>query len=138
MFCGARNQGEGLPLARRVRNLLVCSLFLSLVPPVLGQDIITNYAGGGPIAGGALSSPVPDPSGLARDTAGNLYIATVRGNVVLKLDTNGEISVYAGTGVGGYTGDGGPASSAQLFLPLGLALDHLGNLFIADNVYNII
>jgi sugar lactone lactonase YvrE len=138
MLCGLKNPGEGLRLAWLARDLLVCSLFLSLIPPVLAQDIITNYAGGGQIAGQALSTLVPDPSGLARDADGNLYIATVRGNVVLKLDTNGQLSVYAGTGVGGYAGDGGPATSAQLSIPLGLALDHRGNLFIADNVYNVI
>ena len=96
-------------MARPVRELLVCWLFLILVPQVHSQDIITNYAGGGQLAGPALSSLVPDPSGLARDAAGNLYIATVRGNVVLKLDANGQLSIYAGTGVGGYAGDGGPA-----------------------------
>jgi streptogramin lyase len=137
MFCGLRDHAAGSP-AWSIRDFLVCSLFFSLVPPVFSQDIITNYAGGGQIAGRALSSLVPDPSGLARDAAGNLYIATVRGNVVLKLDVNGQLSVYAGTGVGGYTGDGGPASLAQLFIPLGLSLDRLGNLFIADNVYNLI
>ena len=132
------NPGEGLLVARPVRHLRVCLLFLAFVSPVLGQDMITNFAGGGQIAGPALSSVVPDPSGIARDAAGNLYIATVRGNVVLKLDANAQLSVYAGTGVGGYAGDGGPAASAQLYIPLGLAVDLLGNLFIVDNVYNVI
>jgi trimeric autotransporter adhesin len=138
MLRAQKNPGEGLFVARPACHLLVCSLFLSLISPVFSQDIITSYAGGGQIAGPALSSLVPDPSGLARDAAGNLYVATVRGNVVLKINANGQLSTYAGTGIGGYAGDGGLASSAQLAIPLGLALDHFGNLFIADSVYNII
>jgi sugar lactone lactonase YvrE len=138
MFCGLKNSREGSPVSWPFFGLLSCSLLLFFAPDVTGQDIITNYAGGGQISGKALAWSVPDPCGLVRDAAGNLYIATVRGNVVLKLDTGGQLSVYAGTGVGGYTGDGGPARSAQLFIPLGLALDRLGNLFIADNVYNVV
>src|SRR5262249_23267431 len=138
MFRGLRNPGRELLAARKLFPLLGCFLFVVFVSPLLGQDIIETYAGGGLIAGPALSSVVPDPLGLARDAAGNLYIAAVRANVVLKLDVNGQLSTYAGTGVGGYAGDGGPAASAQLQIPMGLALDHFGNLFIADNVHNVI
>jgi sugar lactone lactonase YvrE len=122
----------------RAQLLLIWLLFPLVLPAARAQDIITNYAGGGPIGGAALTSLVTDPSGLARDVAGNLYIATVRGNTVLKLDANGIISGYAGTGVGGYAGDGGPATSAQLSIPLGISLDRQGNLFIADNVNSVI
>jgi streptogramin lyase len=138
MLRALKNLGKGLFVARPARHLLACWFFLAFISPAFSQDIIVNYAGGGQIAGPALSSLVTDPSGLARDAAGNLYVATVRGNVVLKIDANGQLSTYAGTGIGGYAGDGGLASSAQLAIPLGLALDHLGNLFIADSVYNII
>ncbi len=81
---------------------------------------------GGPASSAALSVP----SGLALDSTGNLYIAS--GQVIRKVTPSGAISTFAGAGTYGFSGDGGPAVSAQLFGPANLAFDADGNLYIAD------
>ena len=75
---------------------------------------------------------VHSPKGLAVDFGGNLYIASSDNDQVFYVATNGTGGVFAGTGDTGYSGDGGPASGAQLDIPVGLAADAHGNLFIAD------
>ncbi len=74
--------------------------------------------------------------GLAIDVSGNLYIVDNGNNCIRKVSTNGIITTYAGKadprGQGSYGGDGGPADSAQLSLPTGVAVDGLGNVYIAD------
>lgn len=70
--------------------------------------------------------------GTAFDLAGNLYIADANNNRIRKVDTNGIISTVAGNGIAAYSGDGGAATNASLSHPYSVALDALGNLFIAD------
>jgi hypothetical protein len=98
------------------------------------NDTITTVAGGGP--GGydniATHANLSSPRGVALDAAGNLYIADQEHNTIRKVDTNGMISTVAGTGNGGFGGDGGPATGASLQFPFGVAVDRSGNLFIAD------
>ena len=87
--------------------------------------------------GPATSAGLFGPYSVARDASGNLYIATSKDNRVRKVAAGtGIISTVAGTGIAGYSGDGGPATSAQLHfnaggLP-GLAVDGSGNLYIGD------
>ncbi len=71
-------------------------------------------------------------AGLVFDRAGNLYVADTSNSRVRKVSPDGIIRTIAGTGVYGYSGDGGPASQAQLKVPRGLALDAKGNLYISD------
>jgi sugar lactone lactonase YvrE len=79
------------------------------------------------------------PENFAFDSDGNYYIAEMGGNRIRKLNTDsGRITTVAGTGVTGYNGDGGPATAAQVNLPLGVAVDGTGNLFIADTGNNVI
>lgn len=73
------------------------------------------------------------PHNVAFDALGNLYIADPGGNRIRKVDVRGKISTVAGTGISGYTGDNGPATSAELNFPFGVALDGGGNILIADN-----
>ena len=73
------------------------------------------------------------PENIAFDKAGNYYIADAGGNRIRKVDTTGKITTIAGTGVSGYSGDGGAANSATLYYPDGVAVDSTGNIFIADN-----
>jgi len=106
-----------------------------------GTGIITTYAGGG--YGQVGSSPVPatsvflDASGAVADPAGNLYISNGQ-QIFLVTAQTGMISVYAGTGVIGDTGDNGPALSATFDGAGGLALDASGNLYIADEYNNVV
>jgi sugar lactone lactonase YvrE len=93
------------------------------------------------VAGGALGdggiSPfagLNQPAGVAKDSAGNVYIADTNNHRVRKITAGGVISTLAGTGIAGYSGDGGPASAAQLDFPEGVATDSAGNLYIADTL----
>src|SRR6266536_4932796 len=72
------------------------------------------------------------PNGLALDDKGDLYISDIGAHRVLKLDRPGRLAVIAGTGEGGFGGDGGPATKARLFAPHDLAFDSAGDLLIAD------
>jgi uncharacterized protein (TIGR03437 family) len=79
------------------------------------------------------------PRGVAVDAAGNVYIADTGNGRILKVTPSGSITVttkVAGTGVNGFSGDGGPAASAQLSSPAGVAVDAAGNIYIADTNNN--
>jgi sugar lactone lactonase YvrE len=84
--------------------------------------------------GGLISTvaAVAEPRGCAIDGQGDLFIAETAANRVEKLDPSGVLSVVAGTGRAGFSGDSGPATSAALSAPEGLAVDQQGNLYIAD------
>ena len=87
------------------------------------------YGGDG---GPAVEAQLAWPASVAVDEAGNLYIADSENHRVRKVDAAGYISTAAGTGEGGYSGNGGPAVKAQLAWPNGVAMDGAGNLYIAD------
>jgi sugar lactone lactonase YvrE len=76
------------------------------------------------------------PDGLALDGAGNLYVADGGNAQVFKVDSQGGITLVAGAGVPGFSGDKGPAIMAQLNFPFGIAFDSAGNLYIADSNNN--
>jgi uncharacterized protein (TIGR03437 family) len=95
----------------------------------------TDKAGYGGDDGPATAAQLNLPAGLAADAAGNLYFADSGNHLVRKISAAGIISTIAGKGVRGRGGDGGSALSAQLDTPAAVALDGLGNLYIADS-YN--
>ena len=95
---------------------------------IAGNGVV-GYAGDG---GPATSAQLSQPSGVAVDSAGNIYIADYGNYTVRKVDTKGNISTVAGVGAWGYSGDGGPANKAALASPSGLAFDSAGNLYISD------
>jgi sugar lactone lactonase YvrE len=105
---------------------------------------ITTVAGNGtPSYGGdngvATSANLKYPSGVALDSSGNIYIADTGNNRIRKVDTSGTITTVAGNSLsGGYSGDGGPAASASIWAPTGVALDSSGNIYIADSANNCI
>lgn len=76
------------------------------------------------------------PWGIAFDSGRDLYIADSSSNRVIKLMPGGTIMTVAGNGNMGYSGDGGPAISAELRAPSGLAMDSGGNLYVADRLNN--
>ena len=99
--------------------------------------IITTIAGTGTAGslgdnGPAISAQLNTPLGVLADGSGNLYIADFSNHRVRKVDASGNITTVAGTGVSGFSGDGGSATSAQLAAPSSMFLDGSGNLFITD------
>ena len=93
-----------------------------------------GYSGDG---GPATSASVHQTEGVATDSAGNVYIADWTNNVIRKVAAGtGVITTVAGNGTAGYSGDGGAATSAQLKGPTGIAVDHTGNVYIADQANN--
>src|SRR5579863_2821004 len=99
------------------------------------QNTISSIAGGGTNSGAASSAYLPGVASAVRDTHGNTYISVPSLNYIYKVNAAGTISVYAGTGIFGFSGDGGPATLAKLDRPEGLAIDSNGNLYVADS-YN--
>jgi len=89
-----------------------------------------GYAGdGGPATSAALSGP----EGVFVDASGNIFIADTQNSVIREVTaSNGNIITVAGTGAAGYSGDGGLATSAQLYDPYGVFVDSAENIFIAD------
>ena len=100
--------------------------------------IITTIAGTGTQAfsgdnGPAINANIDSPTGLAFDSANNLYLADTHNHRIRRIDaTTGIITTIAGTGTAGFSGDATAASSATLALPHGLTIDPVGNLYLAD------
>ena len=122
-------------------NLFIADSWNSNVRKVTPGGVISTVAGNGTPGysgdgGPAASAMLNYPTGVAVDAAGNLFIADEANNRVRKVNPGGVISTVAGNGTQGYSGDGGPATSAELYYPYGVAVDTAGNLFIADEGNN--
>jgi sugar lactone lactonase YvrE len=117
-----------------VKSSLHVAVFLTaLATPMVAQSILTTVAGGGtPISSGpALSVPI-DPRAIAFDGSGNLFVADVSHERIVKINTSGALSVFAGTGTAGFSGDGGQATAARLNRPIGVVVDSAGNVYVLD------
>src|SRR5579871_864979 len=105
------------------------------------QYSINLFAGGGPNGLPASSSSIGNPTGVAVDASGNIYVCDTYSSRVFKVAA-GTLTVFAGNdsgaGEGSYSGDGGPATAAGLSRPEGLAVDAAGNVFIADTDNSVI
>jgi sugar lactone lactonase YvrE len=122
-------------------NLFIADNGNERVRKVSATGVITTVAGNGTPGysgdgGAATSARLSRPLGVAVDAAGNLFIADSSNNRVRKVSVSGVITTVAGTGTSGYSGDGGPATSAWLSYPSGVAVDAAGDLFIADSSNN--
>ncbi len=130
-------------LSAAIQPMKIPSAFVvySLIGASLGpgQEIITTVAGGRYVfplsasGGPAISAPISDIRGVAVDSAGNVYASDASDSLVFKISPKGILTIVAGNGTTGFSGDGGPASLATLAGPSGLAVDAEGNLFIADS-----
>lgn len=108
-----------------------------VITTVAGTSGKAGYSGDG---GPATSALLNAPYGLAIDNNGNLLIADEGNEVIRKVNAvTGIITTIAGTGKSsGYSGDGGPATSALLHTPYGVGADHFGNIYIADYANHVI
>ncbi len=104
---------------------------------------ITTFAGNGAAGSGGDGGPASEaqldrPCGIAVDAQGNVFVAELDSNRVRRVGTNGIITAFAGNGTAGFSGDGGPATNAQLYFTYGsgLAVDFRGNTYIADTANN--
>jgi hypothetical protein len=98
------------------------------------NGVISTVAGGGQQVGDngpGTTAQLNDPISVAADSAGNLYIADTLHQRV-RMVSNGTITTVAGNGTPGFSGDGGPATAAQLYSPFGVGVDATGDLYIAD------
>jgi len=130
-------------------NLFIADGLNNRVRKVSAADgIITTVAGNGPSCanlnscgggfsgdgGPAISASLNQPSRVAVDAAGNLFISDQGNQRIRKVSATGIITTVAGNGIAGFSGDGGPATSASLSAPAGVGVDGFGNLFISDYI----
>jgi sugar lactone lactonase YvrE len=117
---------------------LLIGTFLNRIRRVSPGGMISTAAGNGTSFfssdGGPATLAQIDPDGVAVDAAGDLYICDLSNNRIRRVTPSGIISTVAGSGSQGYSGDGGPATSAQLARPNDVAVDSMGNLYIADTL----
>jgi len=122
-----------LRYAIAILTILLFTFFTFTVKAQIIKTVAGNgtsgYSGDG---GSADSAELFNPSGVAVDASGNLFIADLNNHRIRKVSTNGIITTVAGNGGAGYSGDGGSATSAELNQPAGVAVDASGNVFISD------
>ena len=113
--------------------LRLCPLLL--VAGTQAQNYSLQTLAGGPLVtegSSALTPVLRYPLAVASDPTGNVYIADREDNLSWKVDTNGAITTFAGTGASDYAGDNGPAAQASLNHPAGVAADGSGAVCICD------
>ena len=118
-------------------SVLIALFLLSTFRPANGQTIFTvagmssgGYSGDG---GPATLAALRNQQGIAVDAAGNIFIADYGNSVIRKVDVYGIITTVAGNGMASDGGDGGPATAAELNYPTDVAVDDVGNIYIADS-----
>ena len=99
-----------------------------MIAAIAGTGEYGHSGDGGP----AIAADLRNPTEMGMDVAGNLYLAERFGHRVRKIDVAGTITTIAGTGERGFSGDGGPATKAQLDSPRAVAADSVGNVYVAD------
>ena len=121
-------------------NILIADALYHRIRRVTPDGTITTIAGDGiPDFGGdggpATAAFLQYPTGVALDHDGNVFIADAGNHRIRRIDLDGTITTVVGTGGAGFSGDGGPATKAELHKPTGVAVSRKGELFIADE-YN--
>lgn len=120
-------------------NVFVADSQNNLVRKITAAGMVSTYAGTGQRGsanGPANSSTFNGPTGIVVDSAGNVYVADANNYLIRKIATSGIVTTVAGTGKQGF--DNGPANSASFFYAGGIAMDHDGNLYVADSGNNLI
>lgn len=124
-------------------NLLIADSSNNRVRRVTPAGVISTIAGNGSTGatgdgGLATNATITSPTGVAADARGNVYIASAPLGKVRKVDVTGLITLFAGAGPAGYSGDGGAATSATLNSPYSVATDAAGNVYISDTNNSVI
>ena len=122
-------------------NLYITESSNNRIRKVNTLGIITTIAGNGTQGfsgdgGQATDAELYNASGMVIDANNNLYIADEDNNRIRMINTLGIINTIAGNGTAGYGGDGGQATDAELYIPIGITLDGVGNIYIADGGNN--
>ena len=129
----------GLPAAVTMLLCVASALNAQGILTVTPSAAVTTSAGTGTIGssgdhGAATAAVLANPNACVFDVQGNLYIADAANHVIREISMSGSISAFAGTeGAQGFSGDNGPATAATLDTPTGVAIDLLGNVYIADS-----
>lgn len=124
-------------------NLYIADFNNHAVRVVWVGGSIQTYAGTGTMGfsgdgGPARLARLHGPAAVAVDPLGTVYVADYYNSVVRKIDASGDISTFAGTGITGYSGDGGQANSARLYYPSGVAVFGFGPVYISDQGNNAV
>jgi len=117
---------------KKIITLLAAVCYLNTNAQIITTVAGTGSAGFSGDNGQATSATVNQPYRVCFDAAGNFYIADQNNNRIRKVTTAGIITTFAGNGTQGFSGDGGQATSAGLYSPLGMTFDGAGNMFITD------
>jgi trimeric autotransporter adhesin len=130
------NEPEGIAVDS-LGNIYIADYGNSKIRKIDASGIINTIAGTGSIGysgdgGPATAAALNLPTGVAADASGNVYIADYQNNRIRKIDTSGVITTIAGTGIPGFSGDGGSPTSAELRFPEDVAVDTAGHVYIAD------
>ncbi len=120
-------------------NIFIADQANNRVRKINTAGIITTLAGNGTVGYNgdgfaATAAELNKPGGVAVDDSGNVYIGDFNNNRIRKINTSGIISTIAGNGFSGFSGDGGPAITAELNSPQGILIDHNYNIFFTDNL----
>ncbi len=131
---GIRKLSEG----HIVHLLRAMVIVLVTISSALGQGYTVRTFAGGYLPDNipGVSASVGDVKWVNTDSAGNVFFSSELLHTVFRLDATGVVTRVAGKGAPGFSGDGGPAGSAQLSSPAGVAMDAAGNLCIADRINN--
>ena len=126
-------------------NIYIADVSTNSIRRINAAGVIQTIAGGGFYHAGysgdggpALSAKLNAPVSIEVDQAGNIYFSDLGNHVVRKISTSGTITTIAGNGTPGYSGDGGPATQAQLNRPNGIAIDNHGNIYVAEEENHVI
>ncbi len=109
-------------------TLLAYSSFGQIITTIAGNHIAGYSGDGGP----ATAAKIDRPADVALDHSGNIYFTDYGNNRIRKINAAGIITTVVGTGTAGYSGDGGPATAAKLYIPCGMIFDSSDNLYFCD------
>lgn len=116
---------------------ILCFIFILGIAGYTNAQIITTIAGTGVAGysgdgGPAITAKIKSPSGITIGPHGDIYFCDDVNAVVRRVNTAGIITTFAGNSIPGFSGDGGMATNAQLYVPLDIASDQYGNIFIVN------